>query len=72
MSHLPHRSPRRAMAAHTHVGVGYNVQIAVDAKIKLLVQQVSNQVLDLGSLTQTAEPAKQVFGARTPGVYTFV
>ena len=33
----------RAMAAHTHVGVGYNEQ------------QVTNQVLDLGLLTtQTA------------------
>src|SRR5271165_1916699 len=39
----------RAMAAHTHVAVGYNVQIAVDAKHKLIVeQQVTNQVLDRG------------------------
>jgi transposase len=53
----------RAMAAHTHVGVGYNVQVAVDAKHKLIVeQQVTNQVLDLGLLTQTAEPAKEVLG----------
>jgi hypothetical protein len=29
----------RAMAAHTHVAVGYNVQIAVDAKHKLIVEQ---------------------------------
>jgi IS5 family transposase len=51
------------MAAHTHVGVGYNVQIAVDAKHKLIVeQQVTNQVLDLGLLTQTAEPAKEILG----------
>jgi hypothetical protein len=35
------------MAAHTHVAVGYNVQIAVDAKHKLIVeQQVTNQVVD--------------------------
>src|ERR671929_2014941 len=35
----------RAMAAHTRVAVGYNVQVAVDAKHKLLVeQQVTNQV----------------------------
>jgi hypothetical protein len=27
----------RATAAHTHVAVGYNVQIAVDAKHKLIV-----------------------------------
>src|SRR5712671_4609772 len=48
----------RAMAAHTHVAVGYNVQIAVDTKHKLIVeQQVTNQVVDMGLLTQTAEPA---------------
>jgi hypothetical protein len=36
----------RAMAAHTHVAVGYNVQVAVDAKHKLIVeQQVTNQVV---------------------------
>src|SRR6201993_5051400 len=49
----------RAMAAHTHVAVGYNVQIAVDAKHKLIVeQQVTNQVVDMGLLAQTAEPGK--------------
>ena len=54
----------RAMAAHTHVAVGYNVQIAVDAKHKLIVeQQVTNQVVDMGLLAQTAEPAKEVLGA---------
>ena len=53
----------RAMAAHTRVAVGYNVQIAVDAKHKLIVEQeVTNQVLDLGLLTQTAEPARAVLG----------
>src|SRR6267142_2548145 len=53
----------RAMAAHTHVAVGYNVQIAVDAKHKLIVeQQVTNQVVDMGLLTQTAELAKEVLG----------
>jgi Transposase DDE domain len=51
----------RAMAAHTHVAVGYNVQVAVDTKHKLIVeQQVTNQVLDMGLLTETAEPAKQI------------
>jgi hypothetical protein len=56
----------RAMAAHTHVAVGYNVQVAVDVKHKLLVeQQVTNQVLDLGLLTQTAEPAKEILGVAT-------
>jgi transposase len=38
----------RAMAAHTHVAVGYNVQVAVDTEHKLIVeQQVTNQVIDL-------------------------
>jgi transposase len=59
----------RAMAAHTHVAVGYNAQVAVDAKHKLIVeQQVTNQVLDLGLLTPTAEPAKQVLGVETIAV----
>ena len=53
----------RAVAAHTHVTVGYNVQVAVDTKHKLIVeQQVTNQVLDMGLLTETAEPAKQILG----------
>ena len=53
----------RAMAAHTRVAVGYNVQVAVDVKHKLIVeQQVTNQVVDLGLLTQTAEPAKDILG----------
>src|ERR1700731_4453293 len=56
----------RSMAAHTHVGVGYNVQVAVDTKHKLIVeQQVTNQVVDMGQLTQTAEPAKEVLGVET-------
>ena len=53
----------RAMAAHTRVAVGYNAQVAVDAKHKLIVEQaVTNQVLDLGLLTQTAEPARALLG----------
>src|SRR4051812_8349090 len=53
----------RAMAAHTRVAVGYNVQIAVDAKHKLIVEQeVSNQVLDVGLLAQTAQAAKDALG----------
>src|SRR5271157_1652949 len=56
----------RAMAAHTRVAVGYNVQVAVDTKHKLIVeQQVTNQVVDLGQLTETAEPAKEVLGVET-------
>jgi transposase len=56
----------RAMAAHTRVAVGYNVQVAVDTKHKLIVeQQVTNQVVDMGMLTQTAEPAKEILGVET-------
>jgi transposase len=53
----------RAMAAYTKVGVGYNAQIAVDAKHKMIVAQaVTNDVLDMGLLQQTAEPARQILG----------
>jgi transposase/IS5 family transposase len=56
----------RAMAAHTRVAVGYNAQIAVDVQHKLIVeQQVTNQVVDMGLLMQTAEPAKEVLGVET-------
>jgi transposase len=48
----------RAMAAHTRVAIGYNVQVAVDAKHKLIAEQeVTNQVVDMGLLQATAEPA---------------
>jgi transposase len=51
----------RAMAAYAKVGVGYNIQIAVDAKNKMIVEQaVTNQVVDMGLLTQTAEPARAI------------
>jgi transposase len=53
----------RAMAGHTRVAVGYNAQLAVDAKYKLIVEQeVTNQVVDMGLLKQTAEPARAVLG----------
>jgi transposase len=56
----------RAMAAHTKVGVGYNIQVAVDARHKLIVEQaVTNQVVDMGLLTQTAMPARAVLGVET-------
>ena len=59
----------RAMAAHTHVAVGYNAQVAVDTKHKLIIeQQVTNQVVDMGLLAQTAEPAKEVLGVETIAV----
>jgi len=61
----------RAMAAHTHVAVGYNVQVAVDTKHKLIVeQQVTNQVVDMGLLTETAEPAKEILGVERIAVVT--
>lgn len=53
----------RAMARMTKVGVGYNIQIAVDAKNKLIVEQaVTNQVLDYGLLTPAAKAAKELLG----------
>jgi len=59
----------RAMAAHTRVAVGYNAQIAVDAKNKMIVEQdVTNQVVDMGLLTQTAEPARDILGVETIAV----
>ena len=59
-------SDSRAMAAHTTVGVGYNVQVAVDAKNKLIVEQaVTNQVLDMRLLTETSEPAREILGVET-------
>ena len=56
----------RAMAAHTKVGVGYNIQVAVDAKHKMIVEQaVTSQVVDMGLLTQTAEPARAILDVET-------
>ncbi len=53
----------RAMHASTRVGVGYNIQIAVDAKHKLIAeQQVHNKVSDLGLLAETAVAARENLG----------
>ena len=53
----------RAMHSSTRIGVGYNIQIAVDAKHKLIAeQQVHNKVSDLGLLTETAEAARENLG----------
>jgi len=50
----------RAMHTSTRVGVGYNIQIAVDAKHKLIAeQQVHNKVSDLGLLAETAAAARE-------------
>ena len=48
------------MHPSTRVGVGYNIQIAVDAKHKLIAeQQVHNKVSDLGLLAETADAARE-------------
>ncbi len=53
----------RAMARMTKVGVGYNVQLAVDTKHKLIAEQeVCNKVLDLGLLAPTVEAAMDALG----------
>ena len=53
----------RAMQSSSRVGVGYNIQIAVDTKHKLIAeQQVHNNVSDLGLLTETAEAARMNLG----------
>jgi transposase len=53
----------RGMATHPKVGVGYNAQVAVDAKHKLIVEQhVTNAGSDLGLLAQTAGAARDLLG----------
>ncbi|WP_117190537.1 IS1182 family transposase [Rhizobium terrae] len=53
----------RAMARMTKVGVGYNVQLAVDTMHKMIAEQeVCNQVIDLGLLTPTVEAAMETLG----------
>lgn len=50
----------RAMPASAQVGVGYNAQIAVDAKHHLIAEQeIYNHVSDHGLLTVTASAAKE-------------
>ena len=56
----------RAMATYPKVGVGYNAQVAVDAKHKLIVEQeVTNAGSDLGQLAPTATAAKGALGVET-------
>src|SRR5512144_621426 len=51
------------MASYPKVGVGYNAQVAFDAKHKLIVEQhVTNAGSDLGLLAPTAGAAKEVLG----------
>ncbi len=53
----------RAMHSSSRIGVGYNIQIAVDARHKLIAeQQVHNKVSDLGLLTETADAARETLG----------
>ena len=53
----------RAMQSSSRIGVGYNIQIAVDTKHKLIAeQQVHNNVSDLGLLSETANAARANLG----------
>lgn len=53
----------RSMQSSSRIGVGYNVQITVDTKHKLIAeQQVHNKVSDLGLLTETANAARENLG----------
>jgi transposase len=55
----------RAMARMTKVGVGYNVQIAIDIKHKLIAEQeVCNQALDLGLLAATTQAAMETLDVK--------
>ena len=54
----------RSMHSVTRVGVGYNVQIAVDTKHNLIAeQQVHSKVQDLGLLAETATAAQDNLAA---------
>ena len=52
----------RAMAAHTKVGVGYNIQVAVDAKHKMIVEQavIESMLSTWACCNDTAEPAREI------------
>jgi len=53
----------RAMHSSSRIGVGYNIQIAVDTKHKLIAeQQVHNKVSDLGLLAETTNAARENLG----------
>jgi transposase/predicted Fe-S protein YdhL (DUF1289 family) len=53
----------RAMVAHGKVTIGYNAQVAVDAKHSLIVEQhVTNACNDMGLLAPTAGAAKELLG----------
>ena len=51
------------MAGHPKVGVGYNAQVTVDAKYKLIAEQEVNSAgSDLGLLAKTAGAEKDSLG----------
>lgn len=53
----------RLMVAHSQVTVGYNAQVAVDAKHSLIVEQhVTNACNDMGLLAPTAGAAMEALG----------
>ncbi len=53
----------RLMVVHSKVTVGYNAQVAVDAKHSLIVeQQVTNACNDMGLLARTAGAAMEALG----------
>ncbi|MDR6789159.1 transposase [Sphingomonas sp. BE138] len=53
----------RLMVAHSKVTLGYNAQVAVDAKHSLIVEQhVTNACNDMGLLAPTAGAAKKALG----------
>ena len=57
-------SDSRSMHSGTRVGVGYNVQMAVDTKHNLIAeQQVHSKVSDLGLLAETATAARENLAA---------
>lgn len=61
----------RGMATHPKIGVGYNAQVAVDARHKLIVEQyVTNSGSDLGFLAQTANAAREMLGVEQIDPYT--
>jgi transposase len=59
----------KSMGPSTPVGVGYNVQIAVDTKHSLIVEQKAHsKVSDLGLLTETAVAAKEALNVASVDV----
>jgi hypothetical protein len=46
--------------------------LAVDAKHKIVEQAVTNQVIDMGLLMQTAEPARAILHVETIDVVAIV